>query len=42
MDADDLSIEPTVVVITDPEDSLMRDESFGPLFPVLGLITSIK
>jgi len=37
MDADDLYIEPTVIVITDPEDSLMRDESFGPLLPVLGV-----
>lgn len=37
MDADDLFIEPTVVVITDPEDSLMRDESFGPLLPVMGV-----
>lgn len=37
MDADNLFIEPTVVVITDPEDSLMRDESFGPLMPVLGV-----
>lgn len=37
MNADDFFIEPTVVVITDPEDSLMRDESFGPLLPVLGV-----
>lgn len=37
MDADELFIEPTVVVITDPEDSLMQDESFGPLLPVLGV-----
>lgn len=37
MDADELFIEPTVVVITDPEDSMMRDESFGPLMPVLGV-----
>lgn len=37
MDADELYIEPTVIVITDPEDSLMRDESFGPLLPVLGV-----
>lgn len=37
MDADELFIEPTVVVINDPEDSLMRDESFGPLLPVLGV-----
>lgn len=37
MDAGDLFIEPTVVLITDPEDSLMRDESFGPLLPVLGV-----
>lgn len=36
-DASDLFIEPTVVVITDPEDSLMMDESFGPLMPVLGV-----
>lgn len=37
MSAEDLFIEPTVIVITDPEDSLMRDESFGPLMPVLGV-----
>lgn len=37
MDAEELFIEPTVIVITDPEDSLMRDESFGPLLPVLGV-----
>lgn len=37
MDADDRFIEPTVIVITDPDDSLMRDESFGPLMPVLGV-----
>lgn len=37
MSAEDLFIEPTVVVITDPEDSLMLDESFGPLMPVLGV-----
>ncbi|KAK5081751.1 Hexadecenal dehydrogenase [Lithohypha guttulata] len=37
VDAEDLFIEPTVIVITDTEDSLMRDESFGPLMPVLGV-----
>lgn len=37
MDAEQLFIEPTVVIITDPEDTLMRDESFGPLLPVLGV-----
>jgi len=36
-DSDELFIEPTVVVITDQEDSLMKDESFGPLLPVLGV-----
>lgn len=36
-DASDRFIEPTVIIITDPEDSLMRDESFGPLMPVLGV-----
>lgn len=36
-DAEDKFIEPTVIVITDPEDSLMQDESFGPLMPILAV-----
>lgn len=35
--AEDRFIEPTVILITDPEDSLMLDESFGPLMPVMGV-----
>lgn len=35
MDAEDLFIEPTVVEVTDPKDSLLVEESFGPLIPVL-------
>ncbi|RVX75487.1 hypothetical protein B0A52_00840 [Exophiala mesophila] len=35
MDADELYIEPTVIQVSDPEDSLLVDESFGPLFPIL-------
>jgi beta-apo-4'-carotenal oxygenase len=34
-DADDLYIEPTVVIVKDEHDSLITDESFGPLLPVL-------
>lgn len=37
MDANKRFIEPTVVLITDPDDTLMREESFGPLMPVLGV-----
>lgn len=33
--AEDLFIEPTVVQVSDLNDSLLRDESFGPLIPVL-------
>lgn len=35
MDEADLFIEPTVVEVSSIEDSLVRDESFGPLLPVL-------
>lgn len=35
MDADDLFIEPTVIEVSDPKDSLLVDESFGPLIPIL-------
>lgn len=35
MDADELYIEPTVIQVSDPQDSLLVDESFGPLFPIL-------
>ncbi|KAI1609269.1 hypothetical protein EDD37DRAFT_569263 [Exophiala viscosa] len=35
MDAEDLFIEPTVIEVTDPKDSLLVEESFGPLIPVL-------
>ncbi|KAK5454205.1 Hexadecenal dehydrogenase [Exophiala xenobiotica] len=35
MDAEELFIEPTVVQVTDPKDSLIVEESFGPLIPVL-------
>ena len=35
MDAEQLFIEPIVVEVSDPSDSLIRDESFGPLIPIL-------
>ena len=34
MDADKLFIEPTLVEVTDVSDSLLVEESFGPLMPV--------
>lgn len=34
-DESTLFIEPTVVVVNDQNDSLIRDESFGPLMPLL-------
>jgi beta-apo-4'-carotenal oxygenase len=35
MDEDDLFIEPTVVQVPDLNDSLVKDESFGPFIPIL-------
>lgn len=35
MDADKLFIEPTLIEVTDVNDSLLVEESFGPLMPVL-------
>ena len=35
MDESDLFIEPTVVQVNDMNDSLVKDESFGPLLPIL-------
>lgn len=35
MNEEDLFIEPTVIQVSSPEDSLIVDESFGPLFPIL-------
>jgi len=35
MDADQLFIEPTVIQVSDPKDSLLVEESFGPLIPIL-------
>lgn len=35
MDEADLFIEPTVVLVEDLDDSLIKDESFGPLLPLL-------
>jgi beta-apo-4'-carotenal oxygenase len=35
MDAEKLFIEPTLVEVTDVNDSLLVDESFGPLMPVV-------
>lgn len=37
MDADERFIEPTVVEVTDVNDSLLVEESFGPLIPLLGV-----
>jgi len=35
MDAEKLFIEPTVIEVSDVNDSLLVDESFGPLIPIL-------
>lgn len=35
MDVDQLFIEPTVVLVSSTKDSLLQDESFGPLIPIL-------
>lgn len=35
MDADQKFIEPTVIEVSDPADSLIVEESFGPLIPIL-------
>lgn len=35
MDENDLFIEPTVIQVNDTNDSLLTDESFGPLLPLL-------
>ena len=35
MDEKDLYIAPTVVLVESPQDSLLVDESFGPLIPIL-------
>lgn len=35
LDADELFIEPTVVIDVDENDSLMKDEIFGPILPVM-------
>ncbi|KAK8219768.1 Hexadecenal dehydrogenase [Zalaria obscura] len=35
MDAETKYLEPTVVEVTDPNDSLLTEESFGPLIPVV-------
>jgi len=35
MDAEDLFIEPTLIEVSDPSDSLIVDESFGPLMPII-------
>ncbi|KAH5054074.1 aldehyde dehydrogenase [Parastagonospora nodorum] len=37
MDEDDLFIEPTVVQVNDINDSMVRDESFGPLLPIIAV-----
>jgi beta-apo-4'-carotenal oxygenase len=34
-DAEQLYFEPTVVEVTDPADSLLAEESFGPLLPIV-------
>ena len=36
-DADDLTIEATIVVDPDPDEPLMREEIFGPILPVLSV-----
>ncbi len=35
MDAEQKFIEPTVIEVSDPSDSLITEESFGPLIPIL-------
>ena len=35
MDRDQLFIEPTVVLVSSSKDSLLQEESFGPLIPIL-------
>ncbi|CAI6342154.1 unnamed protein product [Periconia digitata] len=35
MDEADLFIEPTFVLVSSPDDSLVKDESFGPFVPIL-------
>ncbi|KAF2010795.1 aldehyde dehydrogenase [Aaosphaeria arxii CBS 175.79] len=35
MDESELFIEPTVVLVDSTEDSMLKDESFGPLLPIL-------
>ncbi|KAK5043446.1 hypothetical protein LTR84_011982 [Exophiala bonariae] len=35
LDAEELFIEPTVIEVTDPRDSVLVEESFGPLLPIL-------
>lgn len=35
MDAEQKFIEPTVILVSDPSDSLIVDESFGPLIPIM-------
>ncbi|KAF2006075.1 aldehyde dehydrogenase [Amniculicola lignicola CBS 123094] len=37
MDESDLFIEPTVVQVPSMDDSLIRDESFGPLLPIIAV-----
>ncbi|KAF2794016.1 aldehyde dehydrogenase [Melanomma pulvis-pyrius CBS 109.77] len=37
MDEADLFIEPTVVLVESTDDSMIRDESFGPLLPILAV-----
>lgn len=37
MDEADLFIEPTLIAVTNPRDSLLTDESFGPLIPILAV-----
>jgi len=37
MDAEQLFIEPTVIEVSDTKDSLLVDESFGPLIPILAV-----
>lgn len=36
-DRDSLTIEPTVIVDPDPDDTVMRQEIFGPILPVLAV-----
>ncbi|KAI9823143.1 MAG: hypothetical protein M1832_002586 [Thelocarpon impressellum] len=37
MDAQERFIEPTVVLVQDIDDSMIKDESFGPLMPILAV-----